>query len=235
MFKLLIILSLSLIADDFGGFGHPNKGCPFNSICGKEMGLKKYQWDELLKSLPKEKSHAVKKLDNFRKKNGILVPVWTVSNPQEESDLIKWHSPCPQHQKEDNKYFQAEVFTSNFSKLDKNRFIEEEALLLKEDNSIVSYKIPNKELPLYLIGQEMIFSMTSEGTYYYLGVNPSGNLRVIDSSPMDFSVQDAECPKILINQFDQLTNGLYSGHFCKNIYNSLLKKYQTLLFGLTCV
>ncbi len=235
MIKLFLIFSFCLLADDFGGFGHPNKGCPLNSICGKEMGQRKAIWDDFLKNLPKDKKIAANKLDEFRKNNGILIPIWTVSNTLEENDLIKWSSPCPQHQKEDNKFFQAEVFTSDISKLDGKRFVEEVALLLNEDNSILSYKIPNKEVPIYLNGKEMIFTMTSEGYYYHLGVNPSGKLRVFDAKPSDFSPNEVECPKTLINQFNQIKNDLFSGHFCRSVYNSATNKYQTLLFGLTCV
>ncbi len=235
MFKWILFFSLPLFCDDFGGLGHKYQGCPLNSICAPEMGVKKKSWDEMFKTLPKDKKLAVKTLEDFRKKNGILLPVWTISSPDEEKDLIKWNSPCPQHQNPENKFFQAEVFTSNFSSLDNNRFLEEEALLLNENNSIISYKIPSKELPLYLNGEEMIFSMTSEGAYYYLGVDPTGQVRVLDTQNTEFSPTDAECPKDLITKFEQLSKGLYSGHFCRNIYNSSLKKYQTLLFGLTCV
>jgi hypothetical protein len=237
MAKLIIFIffTFSIFADDFGGLGHPNKGCPFNSICGKEMGIKKAAWDDLLKNLPKDKTSAVLKMEKFRKKNGLLIPIWMISNFQEENDLIKWSSPCPQHHKDENKFFQAEVFVSDFNQLDNKRFIEEVALLLNEDNSIITYKIPNKEIPLHLYGQEMIFSMTSEGVYYYLGVNPSGKIRTLDIKPLDFGPSDIDCPVILTNSFNQLPKGLYSGHFCKNIYNSIKKKYQTLLFGLTCV
>lgn len=235
MLKWILFFSLPLFGDDFGGLAHKNKGCPLNSICGQEMGLKKAQWDETLKSLPKETTLAAKKLEEFRKKNGLLLPVWTISNTQEEKDLIKWNSPCPQHQNPENNLFQAEVFAPNFASLDKNRFLEEEAFLLEENNKITPYKIPNKELPLFLIGKEMIFSMASEGVYFYLGVDPAGNIRVIDTKNTEFTPTDMECPKELISKIDQLSKGLYSGHFCKNIYNSSLKKYQTLLFGLTCV
>ena len=235
MLKWIFLFSFPLFCDDFGGLAHQNRGCPLNSICSKEMGLKKALWDELLKNLPKDKILAVSKLEEFRKTSGVLLPVWTISTLQEEPDLIKWNSPCPQHQNPDNKLFQAEVFASDFSTLDKRRFLKEDALLKEADNSIISYKIPNKELPLFLNGKEMVFSMAFDGTYFYLGVDPSGKIRVLNSENLNYSTMDIDCPKDLVSKFDQFSKDLYSGYFCKNIYNSALKKYQTLLFGLTCI
>lgn len=235
MLKWILLFSLPLFADDFGGLAHENKGCPLNSICGTEMGVKKALWDDILKTLPKDNHLAVKTLEDFRKKNGLLLPVWTISNTLEEKDIIKWNSPCPQHQNPDNNFFQAEVFAPDFSSLDNKRFTQEEALLLEENNTIVSYRIPSKELPLFLNGKEMIFSMTSEGVYFYVAIDPSGKIRVIDTKNTEFNPLDIECPKELASKIDQLSKGLYSGHFCKNVYNFALKKYQPLLFGLTCV
>lgn len=223
-----------LWSDDFNGLAHHNRGCPINSICGKMMGEKKARWDDFLIHLPKNAKKATKLLEFYRKKNGILLPIWSISDNSEEQDLIKWNSPCPNHPKNDRQLYLSAAFITDFSLLDNSRFISEIALLLK-DHSVVTYPIPNREIPLYIEGKDMIFSISSEGSYFHIAIGPSGKIRVVSPAKTDYSFEDTQCPSILSNKFTQLNQGLYQGSFCRKIYNTLSKNYQVILFGLTCV
>jgi hypothetical protein len=80
-----------------------------------------------------------------------------------------------------------------------------------------------------------VFTQNYDGVYFRVAVSPSGHLRIFPDTAGPFETTDTTCPNELVREFKKLNKGLYSGHFCKNIYNVTLKKFQTLLLGLTCV
>lgn len=229
-----------------------NQECPENAICSKEMGQKRKRWLTFLKKIELEKtpSSKAKKIEQYRKREGIPLGIWMKAKAKgkgkgktrgKEVDVISWDSFCPRHQREGQELYIGEVFAKDFKTLTPSTFLVVDSAykLKRTGNGVARYPIPRGETPSHISGTKLVFAQEYEGHYYFLKTGPQGATQVV--LPPSLSSQnlkesrEIDCPKRLSGHFKKSKNHpLYQGHFCKAIWNTELKVYETMLFPWPC-
>jgi hypothetical protein len=230
--KFLLLILTPLLLSNKPQF-HKNPGCPMNSICSKAMGLKNRQWQALRDSLKKDFKDQTKALKQFQKKVGVPFKLWAMAQRDEIPDMIKWDSPCKNHQG-NSKIYQGHIFAKNLKNISPH-FIIEQALVLKGDK-VISYPIPLKEHPLYLEGENLTFSLYYEGIYYYLATSPNGDLFHPENYFQDVPLRSVKCPDLLVNHFRQKNkNHFYTTYLCYQIKEVKQNTSFPILVGISCL
>ena len=76
-------------------YDHPHAGCPINSKCNKDLGIKRQNWIKFLRSVTlKTKKNDFQK---FQRKYGLPLNIWTTQKAHKDPSIIQWDSPCRGH------------------------------------------------------------------------------------------------------------------------------------------
>lgn len=209
---------------------HENLGCPENSICSKEMGLKMRNWEQFIKDANKS-PNAHKKLEKFRAKHGIPVSFLTKKSSVLALDPILFSSRCAQHNPKDNKeatVYKAIQFFRNNPNSDTVMF--DSAWL--EDKTL--FKLPYEELPIMVKDKALVVVREYQSHFYHLAINPDGQWRVIRPTKRELTkarqvLENAQC-----EESDKTPGPNHLKTFCKTIWNTDLKKAQTIRLSWAC-
>ena len=219
---------------------HINEGCPTNSSCLPQTGKRYKQWVDLLKKKSLKGARRWRTLENFRKKNGIPLEVWSFPQAEKIEGLIHWDGHCPNHNQKGHKIQITLALTKNFielAKLEREKKIYiPRAFLLEMSGTIKEYLVLRGSGPLYLDGDALVYIKETEGAYYGLRIESQGRLSVIPPQTPNHKSQSVECPKALNERFAGHTTPkkLYQGAYCRSFWNQKKKIYQTMIFGWSC-
>lgn len=220
---------------------HFNEGCPTNSECSPELGILYKRWSELAKNFT-GKNYAPERLENFRTQNGIPIPLWITEKGTPKDNLITWDSPCRDHNKEkEEKIRIGLIFVDHLKKT--QSLVKDKKVILRFLQIYQGEKTPPKEIlslrgetPLYFDGDQLVYQLSIEGSYYGMSLSQDGALKIVDTvKPAEFS-ESMECPKIMTESLKkkEITKNLYSGFYCKRIWNVRSNKYEIIQVGWSC-
>jgi hypothetical protein len=212
---------------------HTHEGCPGGSLCTKKTGATRKKWHDLLK----EKPRRLEKLENFRKVHGIPLATWSRSVNPISDHLMLWNSPCPNHNKENEKIFLSEVIAKDFAQLQKlPHLIIRKTLLRDEKNKLIEYPVIRGEAPLYLSKGKMYYNLDTEGEYFTLSIDSLGNVQVVSPHrPANFP-ENVACPEDMLEAFKALPtpDDFYQGASCTSIWDLEARAYRTIILGWSC-
>ena len=217
---------------------HKNVGCPINSKCTKESGIKRNKWISALKKVPISAKNQTL-LNKLKNKNGIPLTMWGNSKILKNKAIISWQSDCRRHNTPNNKFLKAQIFLKSMNQLKKfKNIIPRYAYLLKNDHTI-KYTIPIKEIPTHIENNKLIFLQEIDSEYYTTSISKKGTIKVVPYNKKMKkmpSPEEIKCPNLLINQFekDYKNYDLFEKFFCERLWDSSQKKYHTLLLGWSC-
>ncbi len=214
--------------------GHAFKGCPENSSCSKKTGLKRKKWISTIKE------NNLKKLNQFKRQNGIPIGFWLAPKKEMPKDLIYWQSPCAHHDRQTFSLKIAELFSPHFSSLvklkkkEENVFIEQ-TFTFDKNKKIIKYYLPSGEYPLMTDGQKIYFIREEEGHFYGLDLDRNGKFTIIETFKTRLLPEEVSCPKALLKEMKEKSHHqIYLSYFCKAIWNKTEKNVQTFIFGWSC-
>lgn len=227
--------------------GHIYEGCPSNSTCSKSTGILRKKWIDVLKATPDDKTKAAKGLDKFKDVYGIPIGFWIHSLKKEDQDpkhsLVIWDSHCPNHQtKEPEKRIaMGEAMIKNFDQFNSMDLPDHKLMLTKtwtlnKAGKLESFFHPRSEFPIMVDNTGIYFTREEEGKYYGLRIATNGNISVTPIATPQSYPTEVSCPPGLDAVFKtniQMEN-LYMGHYCKAVWNSSTKEFQTFVFGWSC-
>lgn len=220
---------------------HFNEGCPTNSECSPELGLLFKSWSELAKSFS-GKNYSPDRLENFRKRNGVPIPIWITEKGTVKDKLIIWDSPCRDHNLEkEEKIKIGMIFVDHLKKMES--LVNDKKILMRflriyqgEDKPPKEIQSLRGETPLYFDGDKLIYQLSVEGAYYSLSLSQTGELKIVDTKTPEEYTQSMECPKVMEDDLKkrEITKNLYSGFYCKRVWNIKSKKFEIIQVGWSC-
>lgn len=204
---------------------HENPGCPENSICSKEMGIKMKSWNKFIMSLKKESTPG-RKLEAFRKKHGIPVTFLTTKESSLSIDPIFFHTRCQKHKSKEAEqviYKGTQFFRNNpntkFAMFDKVEVLNE--------GQSSTFELPYEELPILIKDKMLIVPRDYDNVYYHLGVDKKGKWKIITPKKSDIAkalqtMDSIDCPT------------KEKEYFCKSIWNADTRKAQIIKLAWKC-
>lgn len=207
---------------------HAYEGCPTNSECTKELGIKRKSWSDLL-----QKHSSLSDLKALTQKYGHPFKVWFEPKKVDNSKLISWNSPCDIHNKEEQIIRTGEYFLK--SHLKTSEAILFHKVYFEKGNEVIEYIIPRDESPLYKDGNDLIFLLEEKGRFYGLKVTAQNDFSLIKSPATKVFSETVSCPKKLSDYFKKnASKELYSFFNCKALWNVKTKKLETFIVGKAC-
>lgn len=227
LFYILIQVSFS---QDYSIVDHSILGCPTNSICNKELGEKNLKWNIVLQS---KKNKILTKMKTFNRSFGLPVKVWATK----ESPLaIQWDSRCQNHRIPNPKILESVIFVKHLDELNKNRDFYTPKVLVLRNKKIIVYPTMANETPLFIKNNKLAFNREQSGNYFSMLVSKQGKITTSTPIRTNNLPQEVACSKELVSAFKTVNRPekLYKSHYCKALWNSKRKKYETVIFGWSC-
>ena len=230
-------------------FKHEIKGCPENSECDQIMGHMFTQWNKLIEKIRTDKStKSMQLLEQYRKKYGIPVEFYTNHKTKNVFGPALYNSSCKHHNpKEGEKIFRGISFMKGTTDkvaiiwrdqaqheipLEKNIFLQE--LKIYYPGSIITYRIPLLDQPLYVENKNIFILKEEDGFYYLLKITPQGQWNII---PINFSrlsyfenkKSEVKCPIV------EKASDIFETHFCKSVWDDTTKQNVIYRSEMGCV
>lgn len=204
-------------------------GCPINTSCNEELGYKRSEWNKLI-----SEQKYNKRIKTFIKKQGIPFNYFT-NTSKANPKAITWDSHCPNHNKENHKVSIAQSFIDNLNSLPKEAIQAQFYVLEKKSNKLKAYSYSQGSFPSFITDKYTYSNIELDGNYYALKVYLNGKLNVEAPEYFDKFPKTIKCSEQL-NQLIQKQDipELYSHFYCRQIWNSKVKSYQSAVFGKTC-
>lgn len=213
----------------YADLAHENPGCPENSECSKANGKRLLQWESLLKQHGKNPKQLAKKVENFRKKNGI--PTLFLAKDSEKLkqsiDPIIWDSRCRHHNlKDKDKIIKGMKFFINNPK-------SKDIIFTSIKIGKNSYEIPYGDQALMVWNKSLVIIKNYDDYLYQLSVNDQGQWKVINLPSHllkkgRISKSDVPCEK------KALPDQYFLGSYCTKIWNEDIKDYQVAQQSWSC-
>tara|TARA_R110002072_G_scaffold64203_4_gene159586 strand:- start:25164 stop:25940 length:777 start_codon:yes stop_codon:yes gene_type:complete len=212
---------------------HINKGCPNNSQCSKETGLKMQRWS---KALRESKKLGIRRLTNTAKKVGIPFDLWSRAKTSKELKVITWDSSCPNHNLPDQQIFSATIFVKDIKDLMKFDDLVAPTLLLLKNKKIQQHYIPRDASPMFYDNGTIHYLMGNQGDYYGMKISSKGIISVNSIQKVSEYPQSKSCHPALMKKWKQTKapKNLYKDVSCSSIWDAQAKKYIPILYGWTC-
>jgi hypothetical protein len=230
LFPLLFqfILANELPLSDF-------PGCPENSICKKETGVNRSEWLLILKKL--EQNKITEKIANqfLLQSNGFPIPMWASEEAIKKPFTVLWDSPCKQHKILNNKTYIAISFIKKL--LPKNNILFHSPAILNDDKKIPHpLMVIRGDAPLYIINDSLYYTQDDDGHYYGLLISPQGNISITKTISDSHFPREVSCSKEQVEMFSREipSPNFFQGYYCKEIWNTKTKYYQSILIGWSC-
>ncbi len=214
------------------------EGCPDNADCNSETGAYRQQFIDKL-TLQNEKKITMESIQDWALKNkGFPLQVWGIKNDLKINYSLWWNSPCRQHNaKDQNQYLIGEIFSKSTlldDTVSKKYFFPRS--VLSDGNNLKAVTTLRGDSPLKIMDEAFYYTKEIEGKFYGLLVKFNGEIKLINPRSVQNFPKESNCTKELIAEFYRKAPHLnfYSGHYCKDIFNENLNKYQTVIFGWSC-
>jgi hypothetical protein len=210
-------------------------GCPDNSFCTKETGLNRQKWLEILKKFDEKKINEKEANRLLQEKSGIPIPAWGQDEALKKINTILWDSPCKQHKIPTNKTFIAQTFLKKM--MPKNTALfHAQGVLLDESSSPVTLSVLRGDAPLMIMNDSLYYTQDDEGYFYGLLVSKQGNITLTSVQSIKNFPREISCTKEQIEIFTKIapSPNFFQGYFCKEIWNTKTKNYQSIILGWSC-
>lgn len=209
----------------YADLAHENPGCPENSQCNEEMGLKMQAYNYVFKNY----KNPYPNLNKLKKKYGIPFKFYT----QELSDnMISYTSKCRHHnpkEGEGDTIYEASMFLKELPQDGSLALVQVEGLQSKH-----KFYIPVKDTPIFIRDNKMILMREdSDNQSYYMTLSKNGKFtlgNILQSTiklAHKYMEPERNCPESTPNKH-------YLGHFCRKIYNFDLMKVETIRLDWAC-
>jgi len=227
--------SIKKLLDD-----HVNPGCPFNSLCSKNLGKIYQKWNALFMG----KKINLKALNKFKNQYGMPFAFWTGPPAKNSGDIAYWDSSC-QLKKKAPPIQWAETFaksvphllkkTANMSSRDGTLFYFDRAYALFK-NKIQKYIVPRRFVPVFVSHKNLIFTIEKDGRYFQMQMDATGHFKFINNIDRDRSAENIPCPEKLVQAFkkEKPTIEIPIDLYCKKIWDQKDKTFRTILFPWSC-
>lgn len=209
----------------YSDLAHENPGCPENSKCNEEMGLKMQAYNYVFKNY----KNPYPNLNKLKKKYGIPFKFYTKNL---SDNMISYTSKCRHHNPrkgEGDVTYEASMFLKELPQDGSLGLVEIEGLTSK-----IHFFIPIKDTPIFIKNKKLIIMREdSDNQSYYMTLNKNGSFRLSDISQRDLKIAHShlepqrECPEGEVNTH-------FLGHYCRKIYNFDLKKVETIRLDWAC-
>ena len=212
------------------------------------MGSKRLKWVQLLNELKaNSKLSTIEKIENFRREQGLPIPMWGFPASLKDENIISWNSSCPHHNLEMNEVFHAEKMIKSFNELeehnlkDKNinqtlKVMPKKIWLETKEGEIIEFRLPRGFLPTHLIDEQLYLTMEDKGVYYGLLVDRDGDFKVSPIQSSRVEGKEVPCSSALKKHYKNwpLSKRLYQDSYCKAIWDTKQKTYQVFMVGWSC-
>lgn len=205
---------------------HENLGCPNNTTCSKELGLK---YNEFIKALSRArgKNNFTSYLNNLSLKDGFPFK-FLYKGILDEKKYITWDSRCDFHKK---KLKEESIFVgmSFFKKLEN----KEGRIFTQSKFKNENFTLPLETYPLAIKNKELIVPMDINDVYFYLSIKANGEFSVIDLTQDE--VNKALNAKETATCIEENSNEYFSKSFCESLYNFDTKSTEVVTNTWTCL
>lgn len=214
-----------------------NPGCPENSHCTKELGIKRDTFISEIKKINLEKEEEINK--RILKNTHYPITVWANEDQKTNNlPLIFWNSPCKQHNPPNPKILIAEIFMKDLSvnSTKKQDNIIFNKLFYFENKKWKYTFVPRGDAPLMIINNKFYYIREEEGHYFGLMISKTGELFVSKTKSVSQFPKELECNKEMIEEFykEAPTLTFFKGQICKEIWNQDKKSYEPIMLGWSC-
>jgi hypothetical protein len=210
-------------------------GCPENSLCKKETGIIRSEWLEILGKF-EQKSIDEKEANRLvQSRTGIPIPAWASEEASKKPLTILWDSPCKQHKTPTNKTYIAVTFLKNL--LPKNNILFHAPAVILDDKKVPHLiMVLRGDAPLFISNDSLYYTQDDEGHYYGLLVAPSGRLSLTHILSDTHYPKEISCTLEQIEMFKREipSPDFFQGYYCKSLWNTKTKNYQSILIGWSC-
>lgn len=214
-----------------------NPGCPENSHCSKELGIKR---DAFISEVKKINIESEDKINSRLIKNTQYpITVWSIEDQKTNNlPVIFWNSPCKQHNPPNQKILIAEIFMKDLSRISaKNQDNIIFNKIFYFENKKWNYAFaPRGDAPLMIVNNKFYYIREEEGNYFGLLVSKNGELSITKTKQVSQFPKELECKKEMIEEFykEAPTLNFFKGQFCKEIWNQDKKIYEPIMLGWSC-
>ena len=189
---------------------HQNAGCPYNSICSKEMG----------KLFIKYHQHLQKgQLKKFFKRHGIPITALRKKDEQ-KSTLLEaiWDSPCGYKTNKKSMFERVMTFSKKFdSTAGQYPFY----VLLSPKGALQKFFSSNDDSVLGFQGDHLIFNRLVEGVYYQYQVNNKGEIKIAKEQKITTFSKKITCSSDLLTKVSvQFPPEKIDAVSCREVYSS---------------
>ena len=176
---------------------HQNAGCPYNSICSKDLGEIFIKYHHALKT---------GNISNFFEKNGI--PITAMRKKEIATDKKEmtghtpdmeaiWDSPCEYRTNKKSSYNRVMKFAKNF---DDNSLTYPFYVLVNEEGLAQKYPTSSDDSVLGFQKNRLIFNRLVEGVYYQYQVTNLGKIEIKPEVKITRFSRKINCPMNLYPQ-----------------------------------
>ena len=212
---------------------HENKGCPLNSQCSKENGLKFLEWSKSLKIYDKEQQY--RELKKFFKKNGIPVDFLAKESLIEENDIVLLNSKCRHHNPKNSlrKIVKGTYFTKNIS-FEKDGF-NFDTINVFEQKKLTAYPTSYGDLPIFIKDNRLFYLKDYEDFLYQVSIGVKGDIQLenlpgsLYAKAQSKKVKDFKCPE---NKTEH--SSLYTSSYCQKIWDIDSNTLKTIQVFWSC-
>ena len=196
-----------------------------NSLCSKKSGQIFKQWQ----NATREKSPA--KLNLLLTKHEAPFEVWAKSSKAQTDNSILWNSSCPEHKGKN--IFMGKLFVTSLKDLSDNYFTD--FVTRKIGATYVTTLAPRGESPTYLSNHKTFFTLSEMNSTYELSIDQNLHLTFEPSSTEFHPSYTTTCPKEMLKAGTKIkTVGIPLTHYCRSIWNSSIKDYETIMVSSYC-
>ena len=222
-------------------FDHENMGCPANSLCERDTGMKLLKWRKLIEAFKKNKK--LKPLQTFVQKNGLPIEHYTKLTQNSWKQLnstkpVLWGSQCEHHR---NKGISlGKSFFKIATKKSQTELLHLDPIHMQVGNKVKTYFFPKGIRPNYLDNESAYFIHEEEGVYLTAKINQNGRISIVPRNKKamkeiaDSMAREAKCTKIIQNAALESEKLFYEAHYCRMTWNIAKKTYQLVMAPLGC-
>ena len=210
-------------------------GCPENAICDKATGEHRLKWLEILTKLEQKKINEVEANKLIQKNTGFPIPVWAMEFARKKPLVMLWDSPCKQHNIDTNKTYIGVTFIKKM--MEKNNILFHPiAILLDEKKDAHSLPVLRGDAPLFIVNDSLYYTEDDDGHYYGLLISPKGQITLSKVFSDTHYPRETACTKEQIDRFtrEAPSPNFFKGYYCKEIWNTQTKFYESIILGWSC-
>jgi hypothetical protein len=211
---------------------HQNKGCPINSHCSKNSGLKRMKWETLIEKIT-PKNH-VERLNKFLKSDGLPIQFLAKTKEKFTFDPILWNSRCDFHNPKNpnNDVLRGESFLKSLSSPNEKIFTP---VQVYNGTEKTTYHLPYQDQLILIKNNKLLILKEYDDFYYQISIGPDGSIEVVNH-PMTLikmaltrKVSEFKCPTVM--NYDKR---YFSKAYCQKVLDLDTNDLKIVQFAWSC-